>query len=157
MKNKFFIFICMSVLPLYTSAMTFQHAKELFAKLQNTSGYHVRLYLDPSEDFNAWTSSPYAITITQGLLDFCNDAQLISVMGHELGHIDHQDYRKTDIKHNDELQADLDGVYYCRKMGYSRKQCLSFMYKAYKVDGNSGDREHPGWLERIRNVNKHGG
>lgn len=139
-------------------AMTFQRAKALFSHLENTSGYHVQLLLDPDPDFNAWTNSPYSITITQGLLDFCNDAQIISVMGHELGHIDHQDYRKDNSSYDQEMKADLNGDYYCRKMGYSKKQCISFMYKARKTDGeDEGDGEHPGWTQRIRNVHKHGG
>lgn len=158
MINRLYISLIFMVTVFNCHAMTFKHAKELFAKLQNKSGYHVVLYLDPDKDFNAWTTSPYAITITQGLLDFCDDAQMISTMGHELGHIDHQDYRTDESSFSQEMNADLSGEYYCLKMGYSKKQCISFMYKARKTDGeDGGDGEHPGWTQRIRNIHKHGG
>jgi hypothetical protein len=137
-------------------AMSFQRAKNLFSHLENVSGYHVQLKLDPDSDFNAWTSSPYSITITQGLLNFCNDAQMISVMGHELGHIDHQDFRKHKSSFNAEMLADLNGDYYCNKMNYSKKDCISYLRKALKTEGEGGgDGIHPSWSQRINNILKH--
>jgi predicted Zn-dependent protease len=153
MINKVCIVSVFIALPALSNAMTFTRAKALFSHLENSSGYHVQLKLSPELEINAWTSSPYAITITQGLLNFCNDAQIISVMGHELGHIDKQDYRKDKGGYSQEVRADLTGTYYCKKLGYSKKQCMSFMYKIRKAKGEEvGDGVHPGWTIRIKFV-----
>lgn len=146
----------LALVPLNCHAMSFQRAKALFSHLENVSGYHVHLALDPDLDFNAWTDSPYQITITQGLLNFCNDAQILSVMGHELGHLDREDYRKNEGSYFQELNADVTGLIYCQRLGYTKKQCISFMYKARKADGeDSGDGVHPGWTQRIHNAQGH--
>jgi len=142
--------------PVRCNAMSFQRAKVLLSHLQNVSGYHVQLVLDPDTYVNAQVSNPYTITITQGLLDFCNDAQIVVVMGHELGHIDRQDYRRSKSSFFQEMNADVTGMLYCQKLGYSIKQCSSFMYKARKTFGeSSGDGEHPGWTQRIYNIHRH--
>ncbi len=153
---KYVIALCLLLVSVPCSSMTFQRAKNLFSHLQNTSGYHVKLILDDALYINAWTSSPYAITITQGLLNSCDDAQLISVMGHEIGHINHQDYRKPEGSFFDEMNADVNGIVYCHKLGYSKKQCLSFLVKAQKMFGDgSDDGVHPNWSVRIKNAQKY--
>ncbi len=153
---KYIITIGMLVFSCVCNSMSFQHAKNLFSHLENVSGYHVKLILNDASYVNAWISSPYSVTITQGLLNVCNDAQMIYVMGHEVGHINHQDYRKLKGSYYDEMNADVNGVVYCQSLGYTKKQCLSFLFKAKKMFGDvTHDGVHPKWSVRIKNAQKH--
>ena len=134
-------------------AMGFDRAKALFSHLSNKSGYHVELKLDEENYINAWVDSPYRVTITQGLLNSSTDAEILLVMGHELGHIDRQHYRSKHGSYKQEMDADVTGYYYCRQLKYSKSKCISFMYKMKKQFGNgTEDGVHPDWNTRIKNV-----
>lgn len=131
--------------------VTFQQAKNVWAKLSNKSGYHVQLKYDDDMNSNAY-SMANAVYITAGMLnDLDNDAQIAFVLGHELGHYIKGHYRREDSA-KDELEADKIGYYFCRQMGYY--DCVSFMYKMQKLYGNKGDEVHPDWNIRIRNIQK---
>lgn len=152
---------CLSILGLLSvncHAMNFERAQALFSHLANASGYHVQLKLSKARYINAWISNPYKVTITQGLLDSATDAELILVMGHELGHIDRQHYRIKYGSYKQETDADATGYYYCRKLSFSKKQCLSFMYKMKKQERNETyDGVHPSWSARIKLLEKQHG
>lgn len=153
-KNIILCFILLLTINLQSEAMTFQRAKNLFSHLCNISGYHVELKLDNATYVNAWVDSPYRVTITQGLLDFCSDAEIVAVMGHEIGHIDRQHYRTVSGSFKQEMDADITGYYYCKKLNYSKQKCVEFMYHIKSIYGNGSgeDGEHPPWTQRIDNV-----
>jgi hypothetical protein len=144
----------LALIPLNCHAVSFQRAKVLFSHLQNVSGHHVKLVLLRDKEINAYSVSPYVILVTQGLLDFCCDSEIVAVLGHELGHVANQDYRRPEGAVKEEVSADLVGDYYCRKLGYSNRQCLKFMRHIRKIGGEMGDDVHPTWSKRIKNLER---
>ncbi len=152
---RYIVLLCSLVVSSFSySSISFQHAKELFAKLGNSTGYHLVLGLNKGLYINAYTNN-YNITVTQGLLNFCKtDNELILVLGHELGHWARQDPRQTTLPIDMESKADAYGNYFCNKLGY--KECLKFMYRIRARNGEGGgDGVHPGWSGRIRYIKHH--
>jgi hypothetical protein len=156
MKNKMFIIVIVFILlGLFITlnvqaAVTFNQAKDVWARLQNVSGFHVTLKYDSDPYSNAYTDGK-AIYITDGMLKDCqNKAQIAMVLGHELGHFIKQHPRNPETKAA-ELEADKIGFYYCKKM-YSKNSCLSFMTLMERLYGNEHDDVHPIWSYRKRQL-----
>lgn len=141
----FFIIFCVST---SMAKVTFTEAKQEFAKVQNAAGIHTVLRLNPSLIVNAY-SSVYSVFITQGMLNFSTKPEIAMVLAHELTHFNHRDGAYKPNKF-DELRADKEGYYYCRKI-YTKKQCLKFLLHAKKAYGEEGkDGVHPPWSYRYR-------
>jgi len=136
------------------AAVSFQQAKGVFAKVCNTSGYHLILKYSDDTNSNAWCDSYGTIYINQGMLnDLENESQLAMVLGHEVSHYVHKDYRKE--KKNQEIDADKLGYYYCKKSGY--KKCLGFFTNMLRKYGEEGDDGiHPSWTTRLQGVINNG-
>lgn len=133
------------------ASMTFQHAKALFSHLQNKTGRHVILKLDKDKDINAY-STPYAIYIQQGMLDFVNkDSEMMLVLGHELTHFVYGDPKPPNIPQAFyELRADKQGYKWCKALGYNK--CLDFMKRMHKLGHDYGNGVHPSWTYRIKHA-----
>lgn len=130
-------------------ASTFKEAQEVFAKLQNLTGYHIVLKYSKDSVSNAY-STANCVIITQGMLNDCtNNGQLAMVLGHELGHYIMQDYRVKDNK-SIELRADKLGYTFCKKLGY--RDCLSFPKMMKARYGDKEGMSHPSWSKRIKEL-----
>lgn len=133
------------------ASVSFKRAIRVFSKVQNVSGYHVMLNYSEKTVSNAYCSYD-GITITQGMLnDLETDAELASVLGHEMGH-----FASKDVLHKSseftELRADKLGHNWCTKL-YSTNKCLRFLYNMrVKYGEEGGDGVHPTWTVRINNL-----
>ena len=154
MRNKVFIGLMLFILlegwiVTGRASVTFQQVKQVWAKMENSSGVHIPLYYIQDRHSNAY-STAWNVTITAGLLqDLQNADQIAFVLGHELGHYVRQHYRQPNSM-SQELQADKLGVYYCKKLSY--KKCKSFFVRAKKVYGDRGGDIHPSWTYRLKAV-----
>lgn len=151
--NKILLVFLLSVSSVIHSSVAFKQAKDVHREVQNISGVHVLLKLDPSMEINAY-ATPYAVYITQGMLNFINTrAQLMSLLGHEVSHFNNKDPVKHQSGREEESRSDKEGYYYCRKGGSTKHQCISLFKKMLKKIGNIEDEEHPSIKERIRRLN----
>jgi len=134
------------------ASVTFQQAKQVWSVLQNKAGYHVNLHYDDDINSNAYNNYKN-IYITQGMLDdLKNIDQLTMVLGHELSHFIHQDYRVEEGNSNHELNADKLGYYYCSKLA-NKFKCLSFLKRMKAIYGEEGnDGVHPTWTYRYNKL-----
>ncbi len=137
------------------SAIPFSHAKEIFAKLEKTTGYQVPLSIEKTNmEINAYTTTK-RIIVTKGLLLYVNtDAELAMVLAHELGHWSVKDSSHAKPPKDMEVKADLYGYTYCTKAGYMN--CLGILYRFQQTFGNDEtDGVHPKWSDRIQYVHTH--
>lgn len=73
---------------------TFDYKKYVDYNIEEFSNFNI--YLDESEEINAFAIIWWNINITQGLLDNIeNQEELIFVIAHEIGHIKHRDVLKN--------------------------------------------------------------
>ncbi len=143
-----YVFFIIFMVNTALASVTFTQAKQEFAKIQNISGVHAVLRVDPSLIVNAY-STTNGIWITQGMLEFGTKPEIAWVLAHELTHFKYVDARNSPNKFY-ELRADKEGYYYCRKK-YIKKQCLRFILHAKKVYGDEGkDGVHPSWSYRYK-------
>lgn len=147
-KLLFILMISLSTTVL--AKVSFERVKNVFSYVQNTSGFHVILKYDPDTEVNAYNDYN-VIYVTQGMLDFMNtDDDIAMILGHEIAHHGNQDYR-TENSSVQELRADKDGYYYCKKMG--KKNCLKIFRKMYTEFGDEGDDGvHPAWSVRLNKL-----
>lgn len=133
-------------------SVTYQQARKVFAKVSNATGYHLILGYDSGLNSNAWAQDG-VVVINQGMLnDVKNEAEVATVLGHEIAHYVRGDYRGNNSTLA-ELEADRIGVKYCQKAGYGN--CYSWFYTAIKKYGSLSDSVHPTWAIRLKYVRSH--
>jgi hypothetical protein len=140
------------------ASMTFQHAHEIFIKVEKEAGMQVPFNLDQDHNINAYANSN-GVTVTQGILNYVqSDAELAMVLGHELTHCKNLDYEaiRTDLFDKlrgkfFELRADRGGYRYCTRL-YSG-HCLDMFIRMRSQYGEmDGDGIHPSWSIRLANL-----
>lgn len=163
MKNIITILI-LSLFSINCYATTKEEIYQAFNKIKAQypalQGMDISLQISNEMEFNAYAQSEGnkgKIVIYKPLLDYFMHvpiSQAAAVIGHELGHIAHQDTdRRSEFCNNKskycEKQADYSGRSAAMAAGYDCNGAHDFFLFLYKELGNVGGESHPYTIDRI--------
>jgi predicted Zn-dependent protease len=121
-----------------------------------------------SKYIQAFSAYPNYVVITMGMYqDFCNEDELASVLGHEVGHIvmnKSRGWRKKSLKEcrEEEYQADRIAVELAEKAGYQPRaygqhhwRTMGYAHRAgLSIFKDESSSTHPSDLKRIIAINR---
>ncbi|MCD8186696.1 MAG: M48 family metalloprotease [Rikenellaceae bacterium] len=70
-----------------------QRMGRITAPIVQADGYDIRVY--QNAEANAFAVADGSIRVYSGLMDIMSDEELLGIIGHEIGHIQHKDTRET--------------------------------------------------------------
>jgi putative metalloprotease len=69
--------------------------RKLMAKVKTVDGMPINLKVYKTNEVNAFACGDGSIRVYSGLMDVMNDAELMAVIGHEIGHVVHKDTKNA--------------------------------------------------------------
>ncbi len=69
--------------------------ERLMKKVRKVDGYSFNLKVYVTEEINAFAMADGSIRVYSGLMDVMDDAQLMAIIGHEIGHVVHEDSKNA--------------------------------------------------------------
>lgn len=130
----------------------------------------IYLYIKDSNQVNGWATCGRRITITTGAMKQFNYYEMMSTVGHELGHINLNHVGKRILGicvgakyvwKKSEADADLYSIRLMKKGNYDACKAFTSKFKYYlKTDKNNGLYDnpkdpHPSILIRLKQVKKY--
>lgn len=86
-----------------------QRLRRLTAGLDNVEGIPLNFKVYETDQVNAFACADGSVRVFTGLMDIMDDDQLLGVIGHEIGHVAHEDSKKA-FKHALLTAAFADGL-----------------------------------------------
>lgn len=161
------------------SRSQYSRLKKIFERVHKVTHFRNekwKVVLLPGKDFNAFVNGGTYVFVHLGLMEFCNDAEVASVIGHEIGHVtaNHGFEKQTYIiaaalagaknlkkegytegfNRNQEAEADKIGAMYSALAGYDPEAGSSVWVKMMRERGDdvaSLTLTHPMNEQRARN------
>ena len=72
-----------------------QRLRKLMGNVKSIDGIPINLKVYKTNEVNAFASGDGSIRVYSGLMDVMNDAELMAVIGHEIGHVRHKDTKNA--------------------------------------------------------------
>ncbi|MBQ1672907.1 MAG: M48 family metalloprotease [Bacteroidales bacterium] len=72
-----------------------QRLRKLMGNVKSIDGIPINLKVYRTNEINAFASGDGSIRVYSGLMDVMNDAELMAVIGHEIGHVRHKDTKNA--------------------------------------------------------------
>jgi len=72
-----------------------QRLDRLLANVKDINGLPINFQVYKTEEINAFACGDGSIRVYSGLMDVMDDAELMAIIGHECGHVAHQDSKKA--------------------------------------------------------------
>lgn len=161
------------------SPSQYRRLKRIFERIHKVSHFRNEKWtvvLLPDKQFNAFVTGGTYVFANLGFMEFCNDAEVAAVIGHEIGHItanhsfekssymlaatlaDAKNLKKTGyaegFNRNQEAEADKIGVLYTALAGYDPKAASRVWVRLMQQGRDKAylTRTHPMNEQRARNT-----